>query len=417
LQSLKSCGAVDLSYDDQVVNEQPSAQSVRKQVKRLIAHPLFTNSKRYPVLLAYVVEQTLLGNASQLKERTIGVEAFGRTPDYDVNADAIVRTTAAEVRRRLAQYYHDHSHAPELVIELPLGSYVPTFRDQATSAKVIPQSSPDEREDSGSRAVSNAAEILVPAAKASPSGMRLLSAAGAIAAAALLGFFFGSHIQPRSDLDRFWEPMISTPNRISYCLGAPINSVDRARIEAMGGHLIEGLDETDVATLARLIAPPVSNNHPFRIVSASDVPFAELREGPIVLIGAFDNSWTMRITQSLPFSFSADEGGRTLVDHRSSPNRKWATQSDAQKDKRTRDYAIVARIHDDLTGQPVIVVAGIHGEGTEAAGEAISDPSYLKALVKNLPSDWTTKNFEAIIQTNVIDGHAGAPSVVTETTW
>jgi len=102
---------------------------IRQQLKRLLAHPLFTNSKRYPVLLAYTVEQALLGNASELKERTIGVEAFGRRPDYDVNLDPVVRTTAAEVRKRLSQYYYNADHAGELVIELPVGSYIPLFRE------------------------------------------------------------------------------------------------------------------------------------------------------------------------------------------------------------------------------------------------------------------------------------------------
>src|SRR5271168_16309 len=109
----------------------PSAVLVREQLGRLVAHPLFTNSKRYPVLLTYIVEQTLLGNAGDLKERTIGVEAFGREPRYDVNLDPVVRTTAAEVRKRLIQYYYSTDHAGELVIELPLGSYVPSFRELA----------------------------------------------------------------------------------------------------------------------------------------------------------------------------------------------------------------------------------------------------------------------------------------------
>ena len=49
-----------------------NAALVREQLNRLLAYPLFTNSKRYPVLLAYTVEQALLGNAGELKERTIG---------------------------------------------------------------------------------------------------------------------------------------------------------------------------------------------------------------------------------------------------------------------------------------------------------------------------------------------------------
>src|SRR5246500_2964794 len=113
-----------------------NAALVREQLRRLLAHPLFTNSKRYPVLLAYTVEQALLGNAGELKERTIGVEAFGREPNYDVNLDPVVRTTAAEVRKRLIQYYYNPDHAGELLIELPVGSYVPSFRQPSGSQTV-----------------------------------------------------------------------------------------------------------------------------------------------------------------------------------------------------------------------------------------------------------------------------------------
>src|SRR5580704_17472382 len=114
----------------------PNPALIREQLNRLLADTLFSNSKRYPVLLAYIVEQTLLGNASYLKERTIGVEAFGRSPDYDVNLDPVVRTSAAEVRRRLIQYYYDPARAGELIIELSAGSYVPAFRrpESATPA-------------------------------------------------------------------------------------------------------------------------------------------------------------------------------------------------------------------------------------------------------------------------------------------
>ncbi len=106
----------------------PDAALIREQLNRLLTHSLFSHSKRYPVFLAYTVEQTLLGNAANLKERTIGAEAFGRRPDYDVNQDPVVRTSAAEVRKRLIQYYYDSAHAGELVIELSAGSYVPAFR-------------------------------------------------------------------------------------------------------------------------------------------------------------------------------------------------------------------------------------------------------------------------------------------------
>lgn len=75
-----------------------NAGLVREQLNRLLAHLSFTNSKQYPVLFAYTVEQPLLGNAGELKERIVGIEAFGREPSYDVNLDPVVRMTTASAR-------------------------------------------------------------------------------------------------------------------------------------------------------------------------------------------------------------------------------------------------------------------------------------------------------------------------------
>src|SRR5215475_11014974 len=80
-------------------------RAVRAQLERILAHPGFRNSRRFPALLRYAVECTLDGRAEQLKERTLGIEVFGRNPDYDTNADHIVRTTASEVRKRISRYY------------------------------------------------------------------------------------------------------------------------------------------------------------------------------------------------------------------------------------------------------------------------------------------------------------------------
>ena len=66
--------------------------------------------------------------AEPLKERTLGVEVFGRAPDYDTNLDPVVRTTAVEIRKRIAQYYHEEGHQNEIRIDFPAGSYLPEFR-------------------------------------------------------------------------------------------------------------------------------------------------------------------------------------------------------------------------------------------------------------------------------------------------
>lgn len=59
--------------------------------------------------------------------------------------------------------------------------------------------------------------------------------------------------------------------------------------------------------------------------------------------------------------------------------------------KLTQDYAIVARFVDPTTGEPTVIAAGIGENGTIAAGEFLTDPRYIKALVNKAPEDWASK--------------------------
>src|SRR6516164_2948355 len=89
-------------------------EAVRSQLQRLLNSPLFNQSRRYSTLLRYIVERSLEGEAEMLKERTLGVEVFGREPYYDASGDPVVRTTAAQLRRRIAQYYFGPGHEQEI---------------------------------------------------------------------------------------------------------------------------------------------------------------------------------------------------------------------------------------------------------------------------------------------------------------
>src|SRR4051794_2844801 len=74
-----------------------NSDAIREQLARVLASPLFKSSKHYPGLLRYVIERTLEGGGTDLKERALGISVFGRDPNYDTNLDPVVRTTACEV--------------------------------------------------------------------------------------------------------------------------------------------------------------------------------------------------------------------------------------------------------------------------------------------------------------------------------
>ena len=85
-------------------HEIPAAQIQEALAEILVSVP-FRSSKQSQQLLRYIVDQTLSGHGQLLKERVIGADVFGRRPDYDTNSDPIVRARAAELRKRLAQFY------------------------------------------------------------------------------------------------------------------------------------------------------------------------------------------------------------------------------------------------------------------------------------------------------------------------
>src|SRR6202050_2242661 len=101
--------------------------AILRELEEVLASPHFCNSKRYPTLLKYIVENTLAGKSELLKERTLGVEVFDRPATYDTNADTVVRYTAGEVRKRLQLFYHEEGRHSSIRISLPAGSYVPVF--------------------------------------------------------------------------------------------------------------------------------------------------------------------------------------------------------------------------------------------------------------------------------------------------
>src|SRR5271168_128802 len=105
-----------------------SEEAVREELNRVLASHEFRSSKRSQEFLRFVVDNTLNGNAAILKERTIGIEVFGRSTSYDPSDDATVRVKAGEVRKRLGLYYAGKGATDPVRIELPAGTYIPEFR-------------------------------------------------------------------------------------------------------------------------------------------------------------------------------------------------------------------------------------------------------------------------------------------------
>ena len=399
------------------------ATAIREQLERLLANPLFKHSKRYPNLLKYVVDHTLAGDPSDLKERTLGVEVFGREPHYDTNADPIVRTTAGEIRKRIAQYYHEPGHENEIRIDLPPGSYVPEF------------SIPSDR-----RPAAPPPPVVIPAVSWLRHWVRYAAAGAALVAIVAAALWLKPWTSARA-IDMFWAPVLDSTNAVLICVGQrqflgsspesqQQDSTDIPRAEsALTGSAnpitvselyylgSQNIAIPDVITIARMAGLLDSNHKSYQIRGQSSTTLADLRSGPVVLIGAFNNDWTLRLMGQLRYGFARDGKFMWIRDRQQPTNRDRAVSYDLPYLKLTKDYALISRILDPTTERMVVVVAGLTGYGTTAAGEFLTNPTYLDPLGKAAPRGWASKNIQIIIETSVINGNSGPPRIVDYYLW
>jgi TolB-like protein/Flp pilus assembly protein TadD len=113
-----------------MATEDGNHQIIREELARVLSSAAFARNERLSRFLRYLVERHLEGRDEEIKESLIGVEVFGRRPDYDPKVDSIVRTEAGRLRARLVEYYAHDGGGDATVIEVPKGRYVPRFQSR-----------------------------------------------------------------------------------------------------------------------------------------------------------------------------------------------------------------------------------------------------------------------------------------------
>ncbi len=406
-------------------------QAILTELQKILASPHFCNSKRYPALLQYIVEHALAGNVEQLKERTLGIEVFHRPPDYDTNADTVVRYTAGEVRKRLALYYHETESAGDIQIVLPVGSYLPEFLRAAPEG---PHGAPAPGNELGVEPAADLHSAQAPVRPLEiPSTTEKVShllqpakrerrwwipavVAIVVAAAGLFAFLHWRSTGSRdlSNVDSFWSPVLRQPGTALLCSGAVVFAPERFSgvITANRDNQYPFVSIQIASAIARLSGLLERNHVAYQMQACTSTPLTDLRDRPLILLGGYNNDWTMRLVEPLRFSFTPDPG-EAIVDRR---NRNVHWERDLhQPYSSADDYGLIARFHDPTTDDMVVVVAGLGRNGTEAAGLFLTSEHYMNLLREKLGTSLATGNIEAVIKVNVVDGKTGAP--VLEAAW
>jgi len=398
---------------------------VRTELDRILASPLFRASRRCQILLRRIIELTLNTEIESLKERSLGVEVFGRPADYDTSQDPVVRATAAEIRKKLAQYYVDAGHVAETRIELPSGAYYAEFHfiDLKEAPEVPPRT---------------AAPVPTPARSGK---RRLIGLSAATLLAAVAGLILLNPNSAHSELDELWGPLIKAPGTVLVCVGlqAAYNARSaQAQDQIQGivrpppGTAIRPLKVDDLVLLrdryialddalclVRMTSLLDRYRKQYRIRAEQSTSFADLRDTPAVLIGAFDNPWTLRASGQLRYTFSKDsERDIGMVHDSQQPwNTQWKLTNYWPEWDIPLDYAIVTRMVDTTTDRPVIIAAGLTQYGTIGAGEFVTKPEYFTEAARRLPNNWQKKNLQIVLSVPVVNFISGRPRILATHVW
>jgi hypothetical protein len=426
---------------------QQECDAVLRELQTVLASPHFSNSKRYPALLKYIVEHTLAGKSDLLKERTLGVEVFDRQATYDTNADTVVRYTAGEVRKRLLLFYSEEGRNSSIRISLPAGSYVPVFlreHDRLEDPVVNGghEAGPFLSSDGPGDLVGGTPEFratsksgtgvrsLLPAWPPELIGSpplerrkvmlgRLLWLTLTVLVAIGAGFFWTHRsIHPESAVDDFWAPLTRDQRSVIICTGSVVFAQDK-----YSGVITAGTNGNvdypfvsiqSASAIAQIDEAIERSGASTQLIASPWTTLTDLREHSIALIGAYNNQWTIRLLEPLRFHFLPDPQAR-IVDGLN-PKIGWERDQSVPYSS-ADDYAVVARFRDPNIDGWVVALAGLGRNGTEAAAQFASSPHYLELLEQQLGSKFGNRNIEVVLKVGVINAKTGAPSIIAVHTW
>jgi len=424
---------------------------ILRELKLILASEAFRPSNRSQEFLSLVVNYRLDGAAEPLKERAIGFKIFHRSADYDTGADSVVRVLAGEVRRRLQLYYQAPPVAARIRIDLPVGSYTPVFsalkHAPAPPPAPVPAPLPEVSQESSDAEPQSAGSQSLPKSATVRPRRRTLWLVAAFILLLASGFTAWTVFGKRTDLERFWAPMI-TPGRpvviyLPKLLAFRGSDALYKRTEKTPGEFAAAFDRLnrppnlgpndtirfgeifidtdrgpgigDIKASIHLSRYLESRHVDSDVRIGNEFTFEDLRTSPSVLIGAFSNRWTLQTTKGLHYSFE-DVGSHTEIRENGGKGQKWIAEWD-NGGNTVADYGLVTRILNPKTGQFTIIVAGLGSNGSDAASEIVSNPDLFAKAIAGLPSDWSKKNIQIVVKASVTDSINGPPLVLGSYIW
>ena len=405
--------AASLGLHGELNLSESQQQQIRTHLDELLASPAFAGSRRRQAFLRYVVEETLAGRGSSVKETTIAIDVFGRGRDFDAQAASVVRVTGSEVRKRLVQAYAS-GLGQDIRIELPLGGYQPTF--QFISAPAVALQPPD----------------ISPAIESHPT-LKIrrvwIALAAALSIAAIGSLYLLGAFRSTSQLDLLWRPFIDKNRPVLISLVAPtllkLNPfhqdkwlpLDPAK-SIPNSELVE-LENSYVGTggamgAARFAEQLTTRKQKFDLKFGSDVTFADLKNSPAIMIGV--SKLTQEMTRGDRFQLRMEPDGIMIVDSKQK-DRVWALPRRHESDQRADGYSLITRLLHSDSGRPMLMIEGMDARNTQAAVEFLTSNDLFSQFSRSVSPDWVFKSFQVVLHNSIYGNSAGSFTIVASDVW
>jgi hypothetical protein len=403
--------------------------SAIEELGRLLDSRHFRASRRCSDFLEFIVRQALDGNWSTLKERTLGVELFNRQANYDTNSDPVVRATAGEVRKKMAQYYQE-TNSGNIHIVLPVGTYVPQFEVRSELSSALGPQEAEIQYESTSRVAHP--EMDSTAQSRLPMSKRLfLVIALPLVAVLFSAVYLGMrHLSKASELSQrdqtdsaiasFWGPFaesewdtVAVFSEVGSRSGSHQMAGDSRPIALYSGGLaspgISGVGE--VAAVHALDGVFSSFHHDLRVKRSNFFTFDDAVNENVIFLGSPLANPPVRLlegSRDFVFQVIGSDAGRPVLailnnqPHPGEPKQFLSTPGNLPIKE---DYAVIALLPGLRPGKRVLILAGITTFGTQAATEFVSQNDSLKLLLSHLKRshDGELEPFEAVISVKIDD--------------
>lgn len=434
-----------------------------KQLERILQSRTLQGSENLKSFLRYVTLKSIEESTDHLKEYTIATEVFGRNDDFSPRSDSVVRVQASRLRHKLQEYYATEGKSDKILIELPKGHYNPVFtiiegaNDLEATPELLQQASN----------IQAPVTIPLPLVKSSANSSKdgkwvtVFAAAvvlltGACMLLAISNISLRSQVHENSSqskVEKFgpvWQPFLQNDDKTLLILSNPVvyrftnpqdtdviikksitltpdqarhvaeASGDKFMVKHSAGQLVLSTDEYtgmgEAIGLARITNLFRSADRGALLKQSRTVSPEDLRNNNIVLLGSvWVNEWSGKLPIKENFAYTSEA---TIENRAPQPGeeREYSPKFDASG-KLIEDYGLITVKPNFLFRNTVMVLAGIHSEGTEAAAEYVTNLDYLKNLSDRLrqmsDSSVLPKYYQALLKVAVDNGMPTTISLVS----